>query len=110
MNRTYEQWEKRFYCDITEKYYEGEQWKSQFELGSRPYVINKFYENIQIKISEFIPTFPEFLVSAKPASEQFDLESAAKSSNLKQDVLNTLIQDVRANFSEELELAYKDSF
>lgn len=110
MNRTYESWEKRFYCDVTEKYYEGEQWKSQFELGSRPYVINKFYENIQIKISEFIPTFPEFLVSAKPASEQFDLESAAKSSNLKQDVLNTLVQDDRANFSSELELAYKDSF
>jgi hypothetical protein len=110
MNRAYEQWEKRFFCDVTEKYYEGEQWKSQFELGSRPYVINKFYENIQIKISEFIPTFPEFLVSAKPASEQFDLESAAKSSNLKQDVLNTLIQDDRANFSQELELAYKDSF
>ena len=110
MNRAYESWEKRFYCDVTEKYYEGEQWKSQFELGSRPYVINKFYENIQIKISEFIPTFPEFLVSAKPASEQFDLESAAKSSNLKQDVLNTIIQDIRTNFAEEVELAYKDHF
>ena len=110
MNRAYESWEKRFYCDITEKYYEGEQWKSQFELGSRPYVINKFYENIQIKISEFIPTFPEFLVSAEPASEQFDLESAAKSSNLKQDVLNTIIQDIRTNFAEEVELAYKDHF
>lgn len=110
MNRAYEQWEKRFYCDVTERYYEGEQWKSQFELGSRPYVINKFYENIQIKISEFIPTFPEFLVSAKPSSEQFDLESAASSSNLKQDVLNTIIQDLRNNFSEEIELAYKDHF
>ena len=110
MNRTYESWEKRFYCDVTERYYEGEQWKSQFELGSRPYVINKFFENIDIKISEFMPTNPEFLVSSKPSTEEFDLEEAAASSNLKQDVLNTITQDKRNQFASELELAYKDHF
>lgn len=109
-NRHYRKWEDRFYCDIIEDYYEGLQWRNQQELGVRPYVINKFYETVEIKVAEFIPTFPKFLVSSKPASDQYDLESAAASSNLKQDVLNTLIDDERANFSTELELAYKDSF
>lgn len=110
MNRHYKKWEDRFYCEVLEDYYEGLQWRNQQELGVRPYVINKFFETIDIKIAEFIPTFPKFLVSAKPASEQYDLEQASQSSNIKQDVLNTLIQDPRANFSSEVEMAYKDHF
>lgn len=109
-NRYYTQWESLFKCKILEQYYEGIMWKSQRELGYNPYVINKFFENIAIKIAEFMPTVPVYQVSPKPANSQFDLESAIESTQLKQDTLNTLVQNDKAHFAEEMEMAYKDSF
>jgi hypothetical protein len=108
-DKYYADWEKLFRCDILDKYYEGFQWKSQTELAYNPYTINKIYETIQIKIASFIPTFPKYLVSSKPANED-SLEAASASANLKGDLLNTIIQDFGSNFSEELEQIYKDSF
>lgn len=109
-DRYYKQWEGLFKCKILEQYYEGIMWKSQRELGYNPYVINKFFENIAIKIAGFIPTFPIFQVSPKAANSQYDLEQAINSAQLKEDTLNTICQDNRMHFAEELEMAYKDSF
>ena len=109
-DKYYNQWEALFKCKILEEYYEGQQWKSQRTLGYEPYVINKFYETIQIKISNFIPTFPKFNVSARPGNSEYDGESAGYSSRLKQDTLNSFVSDDRALFHEEIEMAYKDSF
>lgn len=109
-NRYYKQWEALFKCKILEQYYEGIMWKSQRELGYNPYVINKFFENIAIKVSEFMPTVPIFQVSPKPANSQYDLDAAIESTQTKEDTLNTLVQDNKAHFAEEMEMAYKDSF
>jgi hypothetical protein len=109
-NKYYDQWEALFKCKVLSEYYEGQQWKSQRTLGYEPYVINKFYETIQIKISNFIPTFPKFNVTAKPGNSEWNSEGAGYSSRLKQDTLNSIIQDDRALFHEEMEMAYKDSF
>ncbi len=105
----YKTWEALFKCDILDKYYEGIQWKGQLTLNYNPYVINKIYETIQIKIANFIPTFPKFVVSSRVGNED-DLEAASHSAQLKEDVLNTLIQDPEGNFAEEMEMAYKDHF
>ncbi len=105
----YKEWESMFKCDILDKYYEGFQWKSQAELGYSPYVINKIYETIQIKCASFIPTFPKFTVGSKPQNED-QLEAAASSANLKEDLLNTIINDETLNFSDEMEQGFKDSF
>lgn len=94
---------------MLEKYYEGKQWKSQDTVQPKPYVINKIYETVQIKIANFVPTFPSFLVSSKVGNED-DLQMAGNSAHLKEDVLNTIIQDPNGNFSDEVEQAYKDSF
>lgn len=109
-NKYYNQWEALFKCKILEQYYEGIMWKSQRELGYNPYVINKFFETIAIKIAEFMPTVPVYQVSPRPVNSQYDLEAAADSAQLKEDVLNTIIQDNRLHFAEEMEMAYKDSF
>lgn len=109
-DRYYKQWEGLFKCNILEQYYEGIMWKSQRELGYNPYVINKFFENIQIKISEFMPTFPVYQISPRAANSEFDLEEAATSAQIKEDTLNTICQDNRMHFAEEMEMAYKDSF
>lgn len=108
-DRYYRQWEGRFQCDVLDQYYEGRQWKSQDTLQPKPYVINKVFETIQIKIANFIPTFPQFLVASKVGNED-DIEAAADSAHLKEDVLNTIIQDPEGNFADEIELCYKDSF
>lgn len=109
-DRYYKQWEGLFKCNILEQYYEGIMWKSQRELGYNPYVINKFFENIAIKIAEFIPTFPVFQISPKAANSQYDLDAAIASAQIKEDTLNTICQDNRMHFAEEMEMAYKDSF
>lgn len=105
----YEEWEKYFKCDILDKYYEGFQWKSQSELAYNPYVINKIYETIQIKIASFVPTFPKYVVSSKPSNED-QLELASASANIKGDLLNSIIQEPSINFAEEAEQVFKDSF
>lgn len=110
MAKLYKQgWSHLFKVEVLHKYYEGHQWKAQHELGYTPYVINKIYETIQIKIAEFVPTFPKFLISAREGNES-DLQSAAASAQLKQDLLNQIVNDNKLSFSEELEQAYKESF
>ncbi len=110
-NKYYESWEKLFSCNVLEEYYEGRQWTdSDSELRSRNYVINKVYETIQIKLDQFIPTNPQFNISAKPGNSDFNQELAIQSAQLKQDVLNTITSDDFEHFQEELQLAYKDSF
>src|SRR5579859_7747385 len=99
-NRYHDAWEKLFKCKILEDYYEGRQWANVTD-GYSPYTINKFFETIEIKIAEFIPTFPKFQISAREANSAEDLESAAEASTLKQDVLNTIIQDNRKHFRQE---------
>lgn len=103
------EWENLFKCEILNEYYEGRQWSGQNELKYNPYVINKVYETIQIKIANFIPTKLEFLVHSRAGNED-DIAAAAHSAQLKEDVLNTVTQDPDNNFVEEAEQVYKDSF
>lgn len=103
-------WENLFKCDVLENYYEGFQWKDNGSIDYKPYTINKFFETIEIKIAEFIPTFPKFNVNPAPANSNYNLEIAGQSAQLKEDILNTIIDDNKLHFSDELELAYKDHF
>jgi hypothetical protein len=109
-NRYYNEWDRLFKCDVLEKYYEGRQWPQMKQLNYDPYTVNKVYEAIQIKISNYVPTFPKYLVTAKPANFEYDISTAISSAQLKEDTLNSLIDNPKAHFSEEIEEAYKDSF
>ena len=109
-NTYFNEWDKLFKCEKLEKYYEGKQWPQQEQLNYDPYVINKIYETIQIKIADYIPVFPVYQVSAKPANFEYDPEIAIQSAQLKQDTLNTLIDNPLIHFNEEIESAYRDHF
>lgn len=109
-NRYYNEWDKLFKCDVLEKFYEGRQWPQMRQLNYDPYTINKVYEAIQIKIANYVPTFPKYLVSSKPANFEYNIEDAINSATLKQDTLNSLIDNPKIHFAEEVEEAYKDSF
>ncbi len=108
-NKYYDRWAKLFKCDILEKYYEGFQWNVELD-SYNPYVINKVYETIQIKLDSFIPEFPKFEVAPQQGNSDFDLETAALSSQMKQDVLNQIITNDKEKFHDEIQLCYKDSF
>ncbi len=108
-NIYYKKWDEKFECSTLEKYYEGFQWKGQKPSDDR-YVINKIFETVQIKLDSFIPAQLKFLVSAAAQSMDYDIETATHSANLKEDTLNTLTQNPDAVFTEELGMAYKDSF
>lgn len=105
-NKYHEKWEQLFKCRILEEYYEGFQWAEQ----SGQYVINKIYENIQIKLDEFIPIFPRFTISPKPGNSDFDMDTAVLGAQLKQDVLNTLISNNKFHYQAEIKAAYKDHY
>jgi len=108
-NKYHNSWETLFKCKILEDYYEGRQWANVTD-GYSPYTINKFFETIEIKIAEFIPTFPKYQISAREANSDDDLESAGSAATLKQDVLNSIIMDNKQHFRQEMEMAYKDSY
>lgn len=108
-NKYYDSWARLFKCAILEKYYEGFQWSGDLNEYN-PYTINKVYETIQIKIDSFVPEFPQFNVFPKQGSSDFDMDTAVLSSNLKQDVLNQIIDNDKEVFHDEIQMMYKDSF
>lgn len=101
-------YEGLFFCDMLEDYYEGRQWDVQNPFEK--YTINKVYETVQIKLDQFIPTFPKFLVTASSGNSDWNLEFAAASATIKQDVVNTIITDPNQEYVNEIRLAYKQSF
>lgn len=107
--RYYQSWAKRFKCDILEDYYEGHQWKEQGNLAYNPYTLNEIFNIIEIKIGQFVPTFPVFQISPSPGNTD-DFDAAVDSAELKQHTLNTIIKNDDIEFISEVELAYKDSF
>lgn len=107
--RYYKEWADLFKCDVLEKYYEGFQW-GEGRDNQGLYVINKFYETMQIKLDSFIPNYPKFVIKPRGGNADWDLELASASSALKEDVLNTIIDNDEEHFIDETKLAYKESF
>lgn len=104
-----QEWEKKFKCRQLEDYYEGFQWKNVPE-GYNPYTFNEVYSTISIKISSYLFGHPQYEITSSPGHDDYNLELASKQSQLKQDVLNTIILDRRAHYKEEVEQAFKDSW
>lgn len=109
-NKYFEQWENTFHCKVLQDYYEGFQWAGSHEEPFAKYKINKVFETIQIKNDQFVPSFLEYKIAPKAGNADFDLETAALSAALKQDVLNNLVGDENNDFCDELRLSYRDSF
>lgn len=112
-NRYYKDWSDKFKCDVLERYYEGDQWKGKKDyqnLNYNPYILNLFYSTIKIKLAGLIFQKPQYMLSPRPGMSDWDLDMAVKSSNMKQDVLNTLVQNPRAKFVNNIRLCALDSF
>lgn len=113
-NKVFDAWESRFKCTTLEDYYRGFQWKGKGigirETNRNPYTINLFYSTIKIKLASLLFQRPSFAVSPRPGNSDWDIESAVHSAQIKEDVLNTIIQNPNANFVKVIKRAALDSF
>lgn len=111
-NRKYDDWSHKFGCDLLDDYYEGEQWyntSGSFTVN-RPYVTNLIYSTLKVKEANLLIPNPRYKVMPRPGNSDMDIESAALSSQLKEDVLNTLINNEKEHFQAEVEATFLDSF
>lgn len=111
--RVRKDWENHFKCNTLEDYFEGRQWKSKIDnlsVNYNPYVINMVKSTIKIKEANHLFQKPTFIVSPAPGSSHWDLDTAVQSSQLKQDVLNTIIGNPNLKFTKRMKLAHKDSY
>ncbi len=109
----FDNWHSTFKCDQLERYYENFQWKGKADSQSinyNPYSINLFYTTIKIKLANLLFQKPAYILSPRPGNSQWDMDFAVQSSNLKQDVLNTIIQNHNTHFVSHTKLAALDSF
>lgn len=112
-NKYYTEWATTYKCDLLEQYFKGNQWKGRRDyltVNYNPYMLNLVYATIKDKLGSLVFQKPSFLLSPKPGGQDWNPDLAAQSANLKQDVLNTVIQNPNANFAKIAKRAARDSF
>lgn len=115
-NQHHEAWEQRYRCETLESYYEGFQWNLAngipLDLAGvrRPYTVNLVYATIARKVANITYTYPEFILTPRPGQMDWNQDMAVESSQIKQDVLNTIASDPRLELVEDIRLAAIDSF
>jgi hypothetical protein len=104
----YSSWESLYKVSQLADYYRGFQWKTA-DSDYNPYTVNQFYSTVKSKLASYLFANPKFNLSPKPAFFDWDLETAIKSAQLKQDLLEHLINHPKSKFAEEIRRAFIDS-
>jgi len=100
----FEEWEKRFKCKQLEQYIEGRQ------TNNCRYVLNLIYSSIKIKKPSLLFSRPEFRISPKPWKEDWNPEYAYQIARLKEDTLNSFVEDTCIKLAQEIDMAVLDSW
>lgn len=108
-NEHYYKWAQKNKCEKLEKYYCGDQWEPN-GTNYEPYVINKVFSTIEIKLPTLLFDSPVFHIKPKPKGMAYDIENAIKKALLREDLLNTIVADTDIAVAEEVELAILDAF
>src|SRR6185436_2194746 len=112
-NKMFGDWEGKFRCKLLEEYYEGFHWKQRRDYPStnyNPYTLNLVYSTIKIKLAGMLFQRPKYLISPSPGNSQWNLDFAVQSAQLKENVLNTIVQNPNVNFVKHIKRAALDSF
>ncbi|MGH7238539.1 MAG: hypothetical protein ACREHG_00580, partial [Candidatus Saccharimonadales bacterium] len=112
-DKYYTAWKNRFKCDTLDRYYEGFQWADKIgttAAGYEPYTLNLINSTIHIKLASLLFQKPSFNLSPTPGTVTWNMDAAMIATELKQNVLNTLIANPNMNFAKHLKRAAKDSF
>lgn len=107
-NEHFEKWERRFKCKTLDKYIEGLQ--AQGNANSISYYLNLFYSSIKVKKPSLIFSHPSFSLTPKPWKLDWNPEVAMNISRLKEDTLNSFIQEHVLDFAGEVDMAVMDTW
>lgn len=105
-NKYFEKWENKYRCRLLSDYVEGLQ-KAEGTVG---YVLNLFYSSIKVKKPSLIFSRPTFTLAPKPWKYDWNPDEAFITTRLKQDTLNSFIQDSALKFAKEIDMAILDSW
>jgi hypothetical protein len=104
-NEHFESWENTFKCRTLQNYIEGKQRERKTD-----YVLNLFYSSIKVKKPSLLFARPTFTLAPKPWKIDWNPDTAFTVSKLKEDTLNSTIQDSALKFSKEIDMAILDSW
>ncbi len=109
--KEHNEWAVLFQTNACEDYFEGRQWRqSQYRPGYRPYVLNLVQTTIRTKMAGFIFQRPSYKLSPRPGFSDWNLGQAIQSATLKEDTLNTLVQNPNMDFVQTLKDVALDSY
>src|SRR6266850_2144401 len=110
-NKYYQEWSNLYKCEMLERYYRGFQWRQNVDINVyKPYTLNLVFATIKIKLASILMQNPEFLITPRPGKMNYNQDFAVQSAQIKQDTLNTVIDNPNANFTRNIKLAALDSF
>lgn len=112
-NAAYQRWESDYKCKTLEDYFRGKQWKNRSDvslINYNPYVLNLVYSTIESKLSSLMFQNPSFLLQSRPGISSWAPDVATQSAELKQEVLNTIVQNPRSLFTKNVKRSARDSF
>lgn len=108
--RQKENWVNLFRCDVLQKYYEGFQWNIGYNNFYKPYVLNVIYSTLKLKLANILNQNPQYIIDPQPNYMDWDMDTALTTALMKQDALNTIIQNPRIAFAHNVEKMALDSF
>ena len=107
-NKYYNTWESMWHCDVLEKYYKGKQVVIPVK-GAEPLKVNLVYAQIKTKEANILLSYPKYQITPKPGNSDWNQEFAMKSAQLKEDVLNTVIDNEKEAFTNTMRRTFLDS-
>ncbi len=109
-DKYYEKWEKRHKCQQLAEYYEGQQYEEgEYPEGMDPIVYNLFYAAVESRMPLMSFQKPVVTLKARPNKMDYEPDAAAKQAQLRQDMINTYLQDSDKRFGDVCEQAILDA-
>lgn len=106
-NRVYDDWDKKFDCKTLWKYVQGFQWA---DGSGDEYTINKFFPTVHVQEASLLFHYPRVVCKPRPNRIDDPGTNAEARAQLREDTLNTFIQNRRVHFKHETDLALKEHF
>ena len=105
-------WEHEFEIPKINRYFEGKQWKNPQTPApvEHPYTLNLVQSTIRIKLASLCFHNPKFILTPEPGMANWNLDSAVKMAQLKQDALNSQVGIKRLRFAKQIKRCCQDSF
>lgn len=109
--KAYQKWEDKYKPSVLEDYYYGHQWEGQpEELARQNYVINLCFPSVEVKLPSLMFYRPQVRVEPRPNWSDDPGNDLEFRTQLRQDTLNTFLDDKDVGFKVETTLAMKEAF